>query len=74
MSPLLLSSPLCIWRSRPLITPIQGASGSVYSAIDTRTGKKVAVKQMIMSKYVIDTTCIAHDDALTAFLLRVSYM
>jgi hypothetical protein len=31
---------------------VQGASGSVYSAIDTRTGKKVAVKQMIMSKYV----------------------
>jgi serine/threonine protein kinase len=42
--------PLTIFKDMEIIG--QGASGSVYSAIDTRTGKQVAIKQMIMSKQV----------------------
>jgi len=42
--------PIAIFKDMEIIG--QGASGSVYSGIDTRTGKQVAIKQMIMSKQV----------------------
>ncbi|KAL6057894.1 signal transducing kinase of the PAK [Balamuthia mandrillaris] len=43
-------NPLDIYREFQLIG--QGASGSVYLATDTRTGNKVAIKQMIIAKQV----------------------
>lgn len=42
--------PLTIYTDMTLLG--QGASGAVYSARDTRTGQRVAVKQMVMAKQI----------------------